>query len=99
MRDLYEELGLTPDASERDIKTAYRALARKFTTDRKGGNKEKMAFLNAAYETLSDAESRRNFDRNRRAFQDADVGQQSGTTFDGYLLAGNSVPSVIICTP
>ena len=92
MRDLYEELGLTPDASERDIKTAYRALARKFTTDRKGGNKEKMAFLNAAYETLSDAESRRYFDRNRHAFQEADVGQQSGTAFDGYLLAGNSVP-------
>ncbi|MFX1394101.1 MAG: molecular chaperone DnaJ [Promethearchaeota archaeon] len=65
-RDYYEVLGVGKDATENDIKLAYRRLARKYhpdvnKTDPKA--KEKFIELQEAYEVLSDAEKRRNYDR------------------------------------
>jgi molecular chaperone DnaJ len=65
-RDYYEVLGVSKDASENDIKLAYRRLARKLhpdvnKTDPKA--KEKFIELQEAYEVLSDPNKRNNYDR------------------------------------
>src|SRR5471030_926206 len=62
----YEILGVNKDASEADIKAAYRKLAKKHHPDLNPGNKnadEKFKELNTANALLSDKEKRAAFDR------------------------------------
>jgi DnaJ-class molecular chaperone len=59
---MYDVLGLTRDASQDDIKKAYRKLAREHHPD-KGGDPEKFKKVQEAYETLSDPQKRANFDQ------------------------------------
>lgn len=91
MKDLYDTLGIKPDASPQEIKKAYRRLALDAHPD-KGGNDERMGLLNEAYQTLSDPERRRDFDADWDVYQEADVEQESHVIFDGYLQEGSSVP-------
>jgi len=65
-RDYYDVLGLGKDASESDIKLAYRRLAKKLHPDMNKTDpkaKEKFIELQEAYEVLSDPDKRRNYDR------------------------------------
>lgn len=62
MRDLYEILGVPRDASDEDIKRAYRRLAREFHPDA-GGDEERFKELTTAYEVLRNPEARANYDR------------------------------------
>lgn len=59
---MYEVLGLTRDASQEEIKKAYRKLAREHHPD-KGGDPEKFKKVQEAYEVLGDADKRQNYDR------------------------------------
>ena len=66
MRDPYTVLGVTRSASEKDIKSAYRKLAKKFHPDQNPDDPSahgKFAEATHAYDLLSDAEKRGQFDR------------------------------------
>ncbi|KAK7208241.1 hypothetical protein BZA70DRAFT_273228 [Myxozyma melibiosi] len=65
-QDYYEILGVPKDASEKQIKSAYRQLSKKYHPDKNPGNKEaeeKFVQVAEAYEVLQDKEKRSIFDR------------------------------------
>jgi len=65
-RDFYKILGVRRRATEREIKTAYRKLSRKWHPDKNPGDREaekKFQEIANAYETLSDKEKRKVYDR------------------------------------
>jgi curved DNA-binding protein len=66
-KDYYDTLGVKPDASEADIRSAYRKLARKYHPDKnkEAGAEEKFKAVNEANEVLRDAEKRRAYDQVR----------------------------------
>src|SRR5271166_1418259 len=64
-KDYYRVLGVTPKATDEDIKKAFRTLARKYHPDVAKDKKtaeEKFKEINEANEVLSHPESRRKFD-------------------------------------
>lgn len=67
-QDLYQLLGVTPNASSDEIRTSYRALALKWHPDKNRGNAEaaeKFKSLSAAYAVLSDPSKRAMYDAER----------------------------------
>ena len=65
-RDYYEILGVSRDATDDDIRKAFRKLARKYHPDvakDKSSAEEKFKEINEAYEVLSDPENRKKYDR------------------------------------
>jgi molecular chaperone DnaJ len=84
-RDYYDVLGVARDATEEDIKKAYRKLAFKYHPDKNPGDKEaELRFKEAAgaYEVLSDAAKRRKYDQFGHAGTDAGAGQGFSNTED-----------------
>ncbi len=65
-RDFYETLGVSRDATDADLKSAYRKLAMQYHPDRNPGDKaceDKFKQINEAYSCLSDANKRAHYDR------------------------------------
>ncbi|OMH39347.1 molecular chaperone DnaJ [Motiliproteus sp. MSK22-1] len=76
-RDYYEVLGVSKDASDRDIKKAYRRMAMKHHPDRNPDDKgaeESFKEANEAYEVLSDAQKKAAYDQYGHAGVDPNGG-------------------------
>jgi molecular chaperone DnaJ len=83
-RDYYEVLGLNRDASEEDVKKAYRKLAMKWHPDRNPENpkaEERFKEAKEAYEILSDASKRQAYDRFGHAGVDPTAAAGAGAGF------------------
>ena len=81
-RDYYEVLGVSKNASDDEIKKAYRKLAVKYHPDKNPGDKEaeaKFKEINEAHDVLSDKQKRARYDQ----FGHAGVGGASGNPFAG----------------
>ena len=84
-RDFYDVLGVAKNASEEEIKKAYRKLAMKHHPDRNQGDKakqaeEKFKEVKEAYEVLTDSSKRAAYDR----FGHAGVDPNAGGGFGGF---------------
>ena len=102
-KDFYKTLGVSKDASQADIKKAYRKLARENHPDSNPGNKaaeDRFKEVSEAYAVLSSADKRKEYDEQRTLFGQFKGGFQgppgygqpggpSGVDFDlGDLLGG-----------
>nr|WP_320160563.1 molecular chaperone DnaJ [uncultured Methanoregula sp.] len=90
--DYYETLGIPRNADEKEIKKAYRNLARKFHPDvcKDTGAEEKFKEINEAYSVLSDEQKKRQYDNmGHETFTNASKGSYSGGG-GGYSSGGFS---------
>lgn len=85
-RDFYEVLGVKRNAEEKEIKSAYRKLARKFHPDVNPNDKTaeaKFKEASQAYEVLSDPEKRKLYDQYGHQWENVQgAGTQGGVQFD-----------------
>src|ERR1700675_1931336 len=98
-RDYYEVLGVNRDASEEDVKKAYRKLAMQHHPDRNPDNakaEERFKEAKEAYEILCDADRRAAYDRFGHAGVDAHAGAGAGAAgFGGFADAFGDIFSEI----
>jgi DnaJ-class molecular chaperone len=92
-KDYYDVLGVSKDATEDQVRQAYRKLARQHHPDVNPGDKsaeDKFKDINEAYEVLSDADKRKRYDRlgpNWKAgadFTPPPGGQNGSSGFSGF---------------
>ncbi len=90
-RNYYDVLGVKRDATQDDIKKAFRKLAAKYHPDA-GGDEEKFKEVSEAYTTLSDAEKRKEYDQLLMfgGIPGADFGGSGGRNRGGYTYTGNA---------
>ena len=87
--DYYKTLGVGKNASDAEIKKAYRKLARKYHPDRNPGDKqaeERFKEISQAHDVLSDADKRKQYDRGTGPFGFATGG---GGGFDPSAFGGS----------
>ncbi len=94
-KDYYKVLGISRSASEREIKQAYRRLARQYHPDVNPGDKsaeERFKQINEAYEVLSDKENRQKYDQYGDQWQYADqfAQAQQQASFWGFRPGGGA---------
>jgi len=88
-KDYYKTLGVTKSATDKELKAAFRKLARKLHPDVNPGDKAseaKFKEVNEAYEVLGDSEKRKKYDElgaNWRAYEQAGAAGGPGGPFGG----------------
>lgn len=81
MKDYYEVLGVPKNASDEDIKKAFRKLAHQHHPDKSGGDEKKFKEINEAYQVLSNKEKRAQYDKFGTTFSGAGQGGFEGNPF------------------
>ena len=69
-KDYYTILNVPRNASEDEIKKAYRKMAHQYHPDKQGGNEAKFKEVNEAYQVLSDSKKRSSYDNFGSAYND-----------------------------
>lgn len=83
--DYYKILGINKNASQDEIKKAFRKLAQKYHPDKPGGDEKKFKEINEAYSVLSNEQKRKQYD----TFGSADShGFGGGQGFGGFDFSG-----------
>ncbi len=82
-KDYYTILNVNKNASGEEIKKAYRRLAHQHHPDKAGGADAKFKEINEAYQVLSDAKKRKQYDTHGSAFESAQ-GAGAGAGFGGF---------------
>ena len=86
-KDYYDILGISKNATEKDIKQTYRRLARRYHPDVNPGDKTaeaKFKEMNAAYEVLSDKDKRQKYDKYGDNWQHADQMEEAARQQSQY---------------
>ncbi|HET7487368.1 MAG TPA: molecular chaperone DnaJ [Acidimicrobiales bacterium] len=84
-KDYYKVLGVSEKASEKDVTSAYRRLAKKYHPDANPGAEERFKEVSAAYDVLGDPAKRKEYDDVRRLGPAANpfAGARNGAGFGG----------------
>jgi curved DNA-binding protein len=80
MKNFYDTLGVAETASEKEIKNAFKALAKKYHPDQ-GGDENKFKEINEAYDTLKNSEKRQEYDAMRKYGTRGSGRNQQGNDF------------------
>jgi len=110
MKDYYQILGVSNDASQDDIKKAFRHLAHQYHPDKKEGNEQKFKEINEAYQILSNSQKRQQYDYSQAGggFGNYDYGDFAfnfGTFFNlndlfrDFFRRGYAQPQEVISIP
>ncbi|MFA6908765.1 MAG: molecular chaperone DnaJ [Patescibacteria group bacterium] len=81
-KDYYQVLGVSKDATEADVKKAFRKLAHEHHPDKHSGNEAKFKEINEAYQVLGNKEKREQYDRFGMTHDEAR--RQGGAPGGGY---------------
>ena len=83
-KDFYKELGVSSDASAKEIKTAYRKLASELHPDKNPNGAERFKSVSEAYSVLSDEAKKKEYDETRRLFAGGGFGRRFNNGSGGF---------------
>ena len=87
-KDYYKTLGVGKNANDDEIKKAFRRLAHQYHPDKQGGNEAKFKEINEAYQVLSDATKRQQYDQFGRVFDGASAPGGAGFSWEDAMRQG-----------
>ena len=99
MKGYYEVLGVSRGASDKEVRAAYRKLARKYHPDVNPNNPQAEARfkeINAAFEVLSDSEKRKKYDKYGAQWEQADQIEETCSTSSAKSPTATNDPNRLV---